>query len=231
MKLTTKLAYKLFPSYIWSAMRFEWFIHTCNRQIKSSVNRKKIAAVQQQNMIQLHVGCGKRIMEGWVNVDIFKAAEIDFQLNLRNPIPLRDNSVDLLYSEHVLEHFFKPEAINILKEFYRIAKPGATLRIGVPDAAIYIKKYIENDRAFFEAIRHLGGAVIPLSTPIDVINQMFRMGGAHLFAWDFETLAAALEQAGFRNIQQYPSGVCSSPKLNLDDPAHAFETLYIESTK
>jgi hypothetical protein len=58
---------------------------------------------------------------------------------------------------------------------------------------------------------------------------MFRMGGAHRFAWDFETLAKELSAAGFRNIRRYASGESSLPDLCLDDPAHAFETLYLEA--
>jgi len=60
---------------------------------------------------------------------------------------------------------------------------------------------------------------------------MFRMGGAHQFAWDFAALAGALTEAGFHDIQREPSGHASSDELCLDDPDHAFETLYIEATK
>jgi hypothetical protein len=64
-----------------------------------------------------------------------------------------------------------------------------------------------------------------------VINQMFRMGGAHKYAWDFETLTLSLSEAGFGNIERHAPGCASTPRLCLDDPEHAFETLYVEGVK
>src|SRR6185312_6744609 len=89
------------------------------------------------------------------------------------------------------------------------------LRIGVPDAALYLRRYLENQTDFFSKLRHLGGAVQPLETPIEVINQMFRMGGAHRFAWDFPTLKLGLERTGFIAIRQRSSGNTSRPELCL----------------
>jgi hypothetical protein len=66
---------------------------------------------------------------------------------------------------------------------------------------------------------------------MEVINQMFRMGGAHKYAWDFETLTLALSEAGFKNIVRHPSGCASTAHLCLDDPEHAFETLYAEALR
>jgi len=44
-------------------------------------------------------------------------------------IPLEDNSVDYIHSQGVLHHSTKPE--DILKEFYRILKPGCIARVMV----------------------------------------------------------------------------------------------------
>ena len=70
------------------------------------------------------------------------------------------------------------------------------MRIGVPDAELYLRAYAANDREFFKATEWLGCASYPLRTPLEVVNQLFRMGGAHKFAWDFETLALSLSEAG-----------------------------------
>src|SRR6266481_6376793 len=105
------------------------------------------------------------------------------------------------------------------------------MRLGVPDAELYLQAYAQGRTEFFIDLAHLGGAVKKLTHPIDVINQMFRMGGAHQFAWDFAALAGALTEAGFHDIQRGRSGHASSDELCLDDPDHAFETLYIEATK
>ena len=64
-----------------------------------------------------------------------------------------------------------------------------------------------------------------------IINQMARMGGHHRFAWDEETLRMALEEAGFTQILRTEPGKSRHAPLILDDPSHAFETLYFEAAK
>ncbi|MFY7789125.1 MAG: class I SAM-dependent methyltransferase [Thermoflexibacteraceae bacterium] len=231
MKFTTKIAYSLLPSYVWTAILKEWKLRKFGKQIKSYANQQKLQQIKKQSNLNLHIGCGKRIMPNWVNIDIFQGQQIDLQLDFRQPLPFDDNSVTMIYSEHVLEHIFKEDALVLLKEFHRVLKKGGIARIGVPDAEIYFKAYINKDRDFFAKLKRLGGAVIPLDTPIDVINQMFRMGGDHLFAWDFETLSKGLKEAGFENITKWDSCKASSTEICLDDPEHEFETLYVEVVK
>jgi hypothetical protein len=181
--------------------------------------------------LRVHLGCGSRIFSGWVNVDAFPGRDVDLVWDLRLRLPFRDNSVKLIYSEHVLEHLSKPGALSLLGECIRVLQPSGMMRIGVPDAGMYIKAYANGESAFFKKLEHLGGAVEPLLSPIDVINQMFRMGGHHLFAWDFNSLSAALTKSGFHAVTRWNAGASSYAGLCLDDPAHAFETLYLECCK
>lgn len=127
--------------------------------------------------------------------------------------------------------FIKDEAIGLLKECFRILVPAGIIRLGVPDAEIYLRAYVEDRSEFFKEIQHLGGAVVPLSNPMDVINQMFRMGGAHRFSWDFATLSSSLDTLEFAQIKRWNPGEASCSEICLDDSAHAFETMYVEALK
>ena len=53
--------------------------------------------------------------------------------------------------------------------------------------------YARRDAEFFDAMRQLGNAAEPFETDIEVVNQAFRMGGDHLFAWDFAVMKRRLE--------------------------------------
>jgi len=232
MKLRTKLAYAVLPAECWSMLRHEINMtrqRWGNQLIPS--RRRAVHRLLNERVLSVHLGCGSRIFAGWVNVDACPGKGVDLVWDLRVRLPIRDNTAKMIYSEHVLEHLYKPDAVRLLNECIRILQPGGVLRMGVPDAAVYMQAYANRESVFFEELKHLGGAVEPLSSPIDVINQMFRMGGHHLFAWDFQSLSAVLTRIGFRNVTRWSAGASSCPELCLDDPAHAFETLYLECCK
>lgn len=227
MKPTTRLALKLLPSRVWEAVLSEFRMTRLRWGNRSEAAKKALAGRD----LKLHLGCGRRARPGWVNVDAFPQPGLDLRWDLRDPFPCPDGVAELVYSEHVLEHLERDDADRLLAEVRRLLKPGGVARIGVPDAGLYFRNYVEGRDDYFAKIKHLGGAVRPLETPIEVINQMFRMGGAHLFAWDYPTLKLALERAGFTGIAQWPAGQASRPDLCLDDPEHAFETLYVEAAR
>lgn len=181
--------------------------------------------------LRLHLGCGNRVIPGWINIDAFEQSNLDLRWDLRERLPFDEGVAELAYSEHFLEHLEPEEAGKFLREVFRVLKPGGLFRLGVPDARLYLEHYVNGDREFFTRWDHLGNTVNRLETPIEVINQMFRMGGHHLYAWDFESLEKSLRRAGFREITPCKSGEASRPELCLDDPKHAFETLYIECAK
>jgi len=114
-----------------------------------------------QKQIYVHLGPGQQnYLNGWVNVDAnFLTAKIDVWADLRNKLPFKDNSVDFFYSHHVIEHL--PDLLFHFKEMYRCLKPGGKIRIGGPNEDGAIKKFVENDSAWFgdfpDSRRSIGG--------------------------------------------------------------------------
>ena len=85
--------------------------------------------------MKLNLGCGNKIMEGYVNVDKFNLYNIDINHDLEKiPYPFETESVEEIILSHVLEHIGQdPNVfIEILKEFYRICKNQALINIAVP---------------------------------------------------------------------------------------------------
>jgi predicted SAM-dependent methyltransferase len=232
MRLRTRIAYQLLPPEIWSDIRSELVL-------KRSVLLRRLRGDQRRTQrwakarpgLRLHLGCGRRSVPGWLNVDALAGTGVDLVLDIRRRLPFASGGAEFIYTEHMLEHLARNDADRLLAECYRVLVPGGRLRIGVPDAEIYLRAYVSEDRAFFGAAERLGGATRPLRTPMEVINQMFRMGGAHKFAWDLQTLTQSLGEAGFKHVDKYAPGRASTPLLCLDDPEHAFETLYVEAVK
>ncbi len=63
-------------------------------------------------------------------------------------IPFDNNSVELIYFSHVLEHLNKKKGIHLFKEFNRILKPGGIVRVVLPhtDKTIFFSSLIDKQQ-------------------------------------------------------------------------------------
>jgi predicted SAM-dependent methyltransferase len=94
-------------------------------------------------MNYLNLGCGTRYLPEWTNVDFVKTGEGVIAHNLTLGIPFPDNSFDVVYHSHVLEHFQKNQAETFISECYRVLKPDGIIRIAVPDLEQIARLYIQ----------------------------------------------------------------------------------------
>lgn len=85
-------------------------------------------------MIKLNLGCGNKLKEGYINVDIATrdGKQPDVDADVRD-LPFHENYADEILSVHVVEHFFEWEIQAILKEWLRVLKPGGKIIIECPD--------------------------------------------------------------------------------------------------
>ena len=98
---------------------------------KKKRNQNQIDGWNMHKIID--IGCGLEKLPGAIGID-YNAGDIHHDLN-KFPYPLEDNSFDVVYSRHCLEHLDNPE--KVIEELYRICKPGGMLDIIVPYFAGY----------------------------------------------------------------------------------------------
>ena len=83
---------------------------------------------------RLNAGCGRDIKEGWVNLDMAQLPGVDVLADLglcrTVPLPFEDAAFDEILLNHVIEHI--PDALGLMQELWRIAKPGAMLTARTP---------------------------------------------------------------------------------------------------
>lgn len=93
----------------------------------------------------LNVGCGSHFISSneWTNLDFVSTSEQVIAHNLLEGIPFPDNSFDLVYHSHVLEHFSKEDGERLMEECYRVLKPGGTIRIVIPNLEEIAKNYLK----------------------------------------------------------------------------------------
>jgi len=81
--------------------------------------------------MRLNLGCGNDYKEGYVNIDSSKDVKPDKIWDLeKTPLPFKDNSIEGISAEHVLEHIHN--FIPLIHDFHRICKKGALIKIKTP---------------------------------------------------------------------------------------------------
>lgn len=81
--------------------------------------------------LRLNLGAGRRSIPGFLSVDI--QGEPDIKADIRSLPMVRDGMVDEVLTVHVLEHLYRWEAPDALREWFRVLKPGGMCAIEVPD--------------------------------------------------------------------------------------------------
>ncbi|MEZ4958753.1 MAG: hypothetical protein R2830_02930 [Saprospiraceae bacterium] len=203
-----------------------------NKLYKDAVHGPGLKKLRTTDLpLKINFGCGPLAHPGWVNVDYIKS-ENTYYYDLRDKLPLKGGIASNIHCEHFMEHLTQEDAIQFMKECFRLLQPGGLFRIIVPDAEKYIKAYAKNDDDYFSHLSKLGNAAHPFRTKIEIINQMFRMGGDHLFAWDFETMSLYLKEAGFSKVKrsgfrEIPANIC----IDGQDEWRTHESLYVVAYK
>ncbi|MEQ8327948.1 MAG: methyltransferase domain-containing protein [Parvibaculum sp.] len=103
----------------------------------------------RKSSVRLHLGPGqKAYLPGWTNIDAnMFTSKCDIWLDLRNPLPFPDNSVDAIYSHHMIENL--PDIEAYFRDTFRVLKPGGIYRAAGPNGDMAIAKFIENDHDWF----------------------------------------------------------------------------------
>ena len=103
-------------------------------------------------MLKLHIGCGSRVLKGWVNIDLAYYTGVGdmgdkwYPLSIRGnesdllamdvtktPLPFLDGSVDIIFHEDFIEHLCQRDQIGFLAETLRVLRAGGGHRVNTPN--------------------------------------------------------------------------------------------------
>jgi predicted SAM-dependent methyltransferase len=136
--------------------------------------------------------------------------------NLQNGVPLGDDSADVIYCSHFLEHLNKNDGRHFLKECFRSLKNGGLLRVVVPDLD-------------FALVMYQRGEIEEMQDSFFYTSENWDFA-AHKHNYNFVYLKGILESIGFVDINKmsYRNGDC--PNIDYLDvyPEHS---LYVECKK
>lgn len=217
-------------------------LHTILMRIKA--RRAFRRYLGQAGVRKLQIGAGPTQSPDWLTTDISVALRGEaVYLDATRPFPLPDASFDYVFSEHMIEHIPYQAACAMLRECFRILKPGARIRIATPDLDRLLKlKSPELSDIQQEYVRWITKIMLPGGTPDSptfVINNQFYNYG-HQFLFDEACLRDALSQAGFADIRRMAIGESDDPHLsraekhgiNINNEAiNAYETMALEARR
>jgi predicted SAM-dependent methyltransferase len=165
-----------------------------------------------------------------------KFASIARQENIRyadasRRIPLADNSAEVVYSSHMIEHLDRREAKAFLLEVNRILRPGGMVRLAAPDLGLLLKSYVDSgDADDFIARSHTCR-----ERPRGVLPRVkVALSGPrhHLWMYDGRSLVRMLCDAGFVDARVMSAGTTDIPDPgSLDLAERAAESVYVEAIR
>ena len=174
-------------------------IATKTRSIIDQFNAKKRwRELEKSQTVNIELGSGeKKGKDGWTTVDQFGA---DINWDLRRGIPLPNESIDRIYSSHLLEHIPYHQLIPLLCEFRRVMKADAEFSVCVPNFRFYVDAYKEG-KLFRSRDTWWKPGIVDTGSSMDQLNYLAYMLDEHKYMFDEENLVNTLLQAGFSKVQ------------------------------
>ncbi|MDA7755390.1 class I SAM-dependent methyltransferase [Pseudomonadales bacterium] len=164
------------------------------------------------------------------NIEWNKKNKIKYA-DVTKSIPLPSNSVEAIYTSHMLEHLSRKGAKNFLCEAKRILKVDGVLRVSIPDLKIYLDKYLTDE----DADEFMTG-ILTEAPPIDTFKQkvvLFLNGYRHhQWMYDGKSLSILFKEAGLRNIK-----ICAEGQTTIKNPSgldlyeRGKNSVYVEGAK
>jgi predicted SAM-dependent methyltransferase len=118
-------------------------------------------------MLKVNLGCGPVFVNSpsWLNLDYAPTSPAVRQSNLLDRLPMSDETAELIYSSHFLEHVPRVMVPKLLCECLRCLKTDGIIRLVVPDLENLAREYLnmrergEHSKADFVVIEMIDQCV------------------------------------------------------------------------
>jgi hypothetical protein len=161
-----------------------------NPALAESFLSKENPSIAKDDELWVNIGCGARVFGDFTNIDIIPQHPDVIKWNLLDLWPSDlEGTLDGVFSEDCLEHFFLNEQLLILCNLNWGVRSSACVRILMPNLSLLLKSYFGNSSGLF--ITRAG-----IETAADQLNHGMRMEG-HRWIHDSFSFARLAALSGF----------------------------------
>ena len=170
------------------------------------------------NGVHLHMGCGKNILKGFLNIDKYFEHRYVLQLDMYQT-PFSNESIEGIYSSHSLEHLSIRKAQLALAHWAWLLKPGGKLYLAVPDleeiCRLMISDEVSEDEKWDWYLYTLFGYQTDCSIPDSDknLNHPDDLGQYHTTGFTEKRLAKLLRDNGLKIERQYKYDGWRTPSI------------------
>lgn len=153
---------------------------------------------------RLNLGCGDKLLPGYINVDVAESRagkKPDVLCDLRELTPFESGSVDEILSVHVIEHFWRWEALDVLREWVRVLRPGGKLILECPNLLSACEALLANPDAASGPGREGQRTMWVLYGDPAWRDPLM----VHRWGYTPKSLAQLMTEAGLANVRQEPA--------------------------
>lgn len=94
------------------------------------------------NQAYINIACGDSYVESWCNFDYAPHSPAIRQADLLERLPVSDDTAELVYTSHFLEHVPRKQVVPFLSECFRITKSKGHVRLVLPDLEELCRTYL-----------------------------------------------------------------------------------------
>ena len=179
-----------------------------------------------ESLPRLNWGCGDHGEPGWVNADLKEDPSIEITADIRDGLPVDDESFAYVVSIHALPMVSYPDLVPALRELRRVLREGGVLRLCLPDLEKGLAALADGRSDYFavpdDDVATLSGKFI--------VQMLWYGWSVTLFTAEF--IEELLRKAGFREVHHCGFRESRSGLLGITDlDNRELESLYVEAVK
>jgi len=197
---------KLLPETFRARHRSTWASISLSVRVTYGKLKRRIFPVARPQVadgsVYLHLGSGAINHPSFINVDAVPAPHIHHLRQIDDLSLFGNNTADLIYACHCLEHFSHSRIGAVLSEWHRVLKPGGVLRLSVPDFDLLLEIYRETGNDLNSILEVLMG------------KQDYKYN-FHMTAFTRQSLSDLLLKSDYTEVREWHPG--SSELTSLPD--------------